>query len=52
MGVLVDMVHPLCVEQGSPAFDAVYFVAFLQEKLGQVGAVLAGYAGDQGFFLS
>jgi hypothetical protein len=28
----------------------VHFVAFLKEKFGKVGAILAGDSGDKGFF--
>jgi len=45
--VLVDVVYPLCVERAGPALDAVHDVAFFQKKFSQVGAVLAGDAGDQ-----
>jgi len=48
--VLVDMVYALGVERRGSAFDAVYFVAFLKEKLREVRTVLTGYAGYKGFF--
>jgi len=47
MRILVDVVDPLRVEKRSTALDAVHLVALLEEKLGQVGAVLAGNAGDE-----
>ena len=50
MRVLVDVVYPLGVEGTGPALDAVHDVAFFQQKLGQVGPVLAGDAGDEGGF--
>ena len=41
---------PLGILQGSPPYDTVNFVAFLQEHFGQIGSVLACDARDQGFF--
>lgn len=38
------------VEQGGATLDAVDFIAFVQQKLGQVGATLAGDAGNQSTF--
>jgi hypothetical protein len=46
VGILVNVVYALRVEQRSTAFDAVDFVAFFKQELGEVGAVLAGDAGD------
>ena len=46
--VLVDVVHPLGVEQAGAALDAVHDIAFFEQEFGQVAAVLAGDAGDQG----
>jgi len=45
--VLVDVVHALGVEGAGAALDAVHDVAFFQQQLSQIGAVLAGYAGDE-----
>jgi hypothetical protein len=50
VGVLVEVVDAVGVEGGCPAFDAVDFIAFFQQEFGEVGAVLAGDAGDQCFF--
>ena len=47
MRVLVEVVDPVGVEQAGAALDAVHLVAFFEQQLGQVGAVLAGHAGDQ-----
>ena len=47
---LVDVVHALGVERAGPALDAVHDVALFQKEFSQVGAVLAGYAGDEGDF--
>ena len=49
--VLIEMVDPFGVEQGSAPLDAVYLVTLIQEKLGKIGAVLAGDSGDQRDFL-
>ncbi len=46
VGIFVDVIDPLGVEEGGAAFNAVNFVAFLKEKFREVGAVLAGDAGD------
>ncbi len=48
--VLVDVVHPLGVKRAGAAFDAVNDVAFFQKEFGQVAAVLACDAGDEGDF--
>ena len=45
--VLVQMVHAAGVEGGGAALDPVHRVALRQEKLGEVGAILARDAGDQ-----
>ncbi|MCY1302789.1 hypothetical protein D9M70_524700 [compost metagenome] len=50
--ILIDVVHALSVERGGAALDAVDFVALFQQEFCEVGAVLAGDAGDQGFFLA
>ena len=51
VGVLVDVVDAVGVEGGGAADDAVDFVAFGEEELGEVGAVLAGDAGDESAFV-
>lgn len=48
--VLVDVVNAVGVEAGGTAFDAVHDVAFFQQKLSQVGAILASDTSDQGDF--
>ena len=48
VGVVVEVVDPVGVEARGAADDAVDLVALLEQELGQVGAVLAGDAGDQG----
>jgi len=49
--VLVEVVDAVGVEQRTAALDAVDFVAFVEQEFSQIGAVLAGNAGDEGFFL-
>jgi len=45
--ILVDVVHTLGVKGAGAALDAVHDVTFFQQQLGQIGAVLAGDAGDE-----
>ena len=57
MGILIEMVHPLCVEHGSPSLHPVDFIPFLEQKFGQICPVLTCNAGDErsfchGFFSS
>ncbi len=37
VGILVEMVDAVGVEQGSAALDAMHFVPLLQKELGKVG---------------
>jgi hypothetical protein len=48
--VLVQVVDAVGVEHAGAALDAVHLVALLQQEFGQVGAVLAGDAGDHARF--
>src|SRR6185436_16401454 len=48
--VLVQVVDALGVEERGAPLDAMDDVTLLQQKLGEIGAVLAGDAGDQGDF--
>jgi hypothetical protein len=48
VGVAVDLVEALGVERRRPPDQAVDLVAFPEEQLGEVRAVLAGNAGDEG----
>ena len=50
VGILIEVVDSLGVEAAGPALDAMHAVALFQQQLGQVGAILAGDAGDQGGF--
>ena len=45
--ILVQVIDPVGVEQRRPALDAVDDVALVEQELGEVGAVLAGDAGDE-----
>jgi len=47
MDVRVEVVDASRVELGGPPLDAVHLVAFFDQQLGKIGAVLAGDAGDQ-----
>jgi len=47
--VFVDVVDALGIEERRAALDAVDFVALVEQELGEVGAVLAGDAGDECF---
>ena len=51
MRVLVQMVNAAGIEAGRAAFDAMDFVAAFEQEFGQIRAILAGHAGDQGYFL-
>ena len=50
VGVAVKVVNPGGVEGRGAAFDAVDLISLAEEEFGQVGTVLTGDAGDQGFF--
>ncbi len=49
-GVVVKVVEAGTVQAAGAADDAVDFVILFQQQLRQVGAVLAGDAGNQGLF--
>jgi hypothetical protein len=46
----IKMIDALRVERAGAADDAVNFVAFPDQKIGQITAVLAGDARDERFF--
>jgi hypothetical protein len=46
MGVFIEMVDAVCVEERAAPFDAMNLIALAKKKLRQVGPVLPGYAGD------
>lgn len=47
MRVFVDLVHPLSVKQRGTALNAMYLVALLKKKLGEIATILSGNTGDQ-----
>src|ERR1700722_17554261 len=47
--ILVDVGDGGGVEERGAALDAMHLIAFGEEQLGEVGSVLAGDAGDEGF---
>jgi hypothetical protein len=52
MGILIEVVDSIGVKKGGPALDAVDLVAFFQQQFSEIGSVLAGDAGNEGFFHS
>ena len=50
MRVAVEMLHAPRVEGRGPALDAMDDIALPQQKLGEIRAILAGGAGDEGNF--
>jgi len=48
--VPVEVIDTIGVEGAGPADKAVDLIALREQKFGQVGAVLAGDAGDECFF--
>ena len=47
--ILVEVVDAVGVEQRGAALDAVDLVALLEQELGEIGAILAGDAGNKSF---
>ncbi len=47
MGIFVDVIDPLGVEERRAAFDAMHLIALFQQEFGKVGAILAGDTGDE-----
>ncbi len=52
MRVAIEMIHPFAVERGRTSLNAMDDVAPVEEVLGEMRAVLAGYPGDQSNFVS
>ena len=50
MPIWKDVVDPRSVETTRPSLNAVHYVPFVEQKFGEVGAVLARNAGDQSCF--
>jgi hypothetical protein len=46
--VMVKVVDPATIETRGAADQTVDFVAFVQELLSHIGAILTGYTGDKG----
>ena len=46
MGVFVEVVDAVSIEERAAPFDAMDLIALAKKKLRQVGPVLPGYAGD------
>jgi hypothetical protein len=44
---LIEMINPGGVEGRRPPLEAVDVITLLEQKFGQVGAVLTGRTGDQ-----
>src|SRR5215472_678945 len=47
MGVMVEMINTIGVEEASAPDQAVHFVAFRKQELRKIRAVLTGNAGNQ-----
>ena len=50
IGIAAQMVYIRLCFHGGTSYDAVHLVALFKQKLGQIAAVLTGYAGDQRSF--
>jgi hypothetical protein len=50
VGILIEMVNSVRVEQGRTALNSVYFISFGKQKLSKIGTVLSGNTGNEGFF--
>lgn len=47
VGIFVEMINPVSVDEAGTTFDAVNDISFAKEKFGEVGAILAGDTGDE-----
>src|SRR5690606_6240034 len=50
MWILVEVVHPLGVEQGGTSFQAMDNVSLFEQEIAQIGTVLAGDPGNKCYF--
>ena len=50
MRILVQVIDAVGIEQRRAALDTMNFIALVEQELGEIGAILAGDAGDQGGF--
>jgi len=48
--IVVQVIDPKGVERTAAAYDAVHGISFFKQQFGEVAAVLAGDAGDEGGF--
>ena len=48
--VLIDMINALSIKRRRTALDAMHFISLLEQKFGQIRAVLAGHAGNESDF--
>jgi hypothetical protein len=46
VGILVEMVDAIGVQQGSAALDAMHFIPLFEQELSEIGTILTGDAGD------
>ena len=51
MRILIQMIDTVGIEQRTAALDAVHVVALVEQEFGEIGAVLAGDAGDECDFI-
>jgi len=48
MGIFIKMIYSTCIKGRRTALYSMYDVALIQEKFGEVGAILPGYTCDEG----
>jgi hypothetical protein len=48
VGITIEVVDPAGVELARTPYEAMDLVALVQQKFGEVGAILAGDPGDEG----
>jgi len=49
MGILIDVIDALGVEQRGAPFDPIDLIALGEQEFGKIGPVLSGDAGNQGY---
>ena len=49
MRVQINMVYPARIKSTGPAYDAMNFIPFRKQELGQIGPILPGYSGNKRF---
>ncbi len=47
VGIVIEMGNPSRVEGGTPSNNPMDLISLLEQQLGQVGAVLTRYTGDE-----